>query len=335
MSLNRTDFEVKQRIAALPPIVRAQLTEILEEILNGSTQRNFSCATLIAGATALSGNVSLGESGDGVDLTAFGDTAGKYFKWDAATDSFILVGDLAVNTDKFTVDHATGNTVVGGTLDSTGDLTVGADKFNVDAGTGDTQIDGTLGVDGQATTAYEVGAKAGIPEFAVVEEGMGGFHKTILTLTDVPLTVSDDAGVGQWAAHLLYTFPTGLTHILGATANLDLSLEDDADCTWADPTVGTFGVGVTVMNDASIAGTQENIIAETAFSLPKTATTVTGPLHGKSAALVVDDGTTTGGLGDTALYLNIAAIPEVAAQAATTGTVSGTVTLLWASAGDF
>ena len=222
MSLNRTDFEVKQRIAALPPIVRAQLTEILEEILNGSTQRNFSCATLIAGATALSGNVSLGESGDGVDLTAFGDTAGKYFKWDAATDSFILVGDLAVNTDKFTVDHATGNTVVGGTLDSTGDLTVGADKFNVDAGTGDTQIDGTLNVDGQAVTAFEVGAKAGIPEFAVVEEGMGGFHKTILTLTDVPLTVSDDAGVGQWAAHLLYTFPTGLTHILGATANLDL-----------------------------------------------------------------------------------------------------------------
>lgn len=47
-ALNRTNFELMQRIAALPPIVRAQMTEILEEMMNGSTQREFSTSALTA-----------------------------------------------------------------------------------------------------------------------------------------------------------------------------------------------------------------------------------------------------------------------------------------------
>ena len=59
MGQNRTDFELKQRIAALPPIVRAQLTEILEEMMSGSTQRAFSASALTGPLTgSVTGNVT-------------------------------------------------------------------------------------------------------------------------------------------------------------------------------------------------------------------------------------------------------------------------------------
>lgn len=298
----------------------------------------------VTGATTLSalvatGNVVLGADAAGVDFTAYGATTGKFVQWDASDNAWKQVGDLIINTNKFTVDHLTGNTLIAGTLSVTGNLAVGNSKFNVTAANGNTQIDGTLGVDGATTTGYGNGTVAGVAEASVVEYGDGAFHKSVITFNAVPIGVSDDAGVGQWAAHLLYTMPTGLTAILGATCDMTLKLVDQGDpaVTWANPTVGTFGIGVTVITGASMSGVNENIIAETAFSLPKTDTYVEGPLHGKSTAVVIDDGTTTGGAGDTKLYINIAIIPEVAAQGAVaTGcTLSGTVTVLWASGGDF
>ena len=62
-----------------------------------------------------------------------------------------IIGNFAINTNKFTVDSATGNTLVAGTLDVTNDLKVNTDKVTIDSATGDTFIAGTLGVTGIVT----------------------------------------------------------------------------------------------------------------------------------------------------------------------------------------
>ncbi len=62
------------------------------------------------------------------------------------TDDFSFSGDFSVNTDKFTVASATGNTAVAGTLDVTSDLNVNTDKFTIASATGNTAVAGTLDV---------------------------------------------------------------------------------------------------------------------------------------------------------------------------------------------
>jgi hypothetical protein len=76
-----------------------------------------------------------------------------------------VTGDFAVNTNKFTVAAASGNTVVAGTLGVTGattlsstlaitgDVAVNTNKFNITAASGNTTIAGTLGVTGAVTGA--------------------------------------------------------------------------------------------------------------------------------------------------------------------------------------
>ncbi len=74
-----------------------------------------------------------------------------------------VVGNLSVDTNKFVVLAASGNTTVGGTMNvagataiagqltATGNFAVNVNKFNVTAATGNTAIAGTLGVAGLTT----------------------------------------------------------------------------------------------------------------------------------------------------------------------------------------
>ena len=62
-----------------------------------------------------------------------------------------IAGNLNVNTNKFKVNAANGNTLVAGTLSSTGNFAVNTDKFKVLAGSGNTTAKGTLAVDGATT----------------------------------------------------------------------------------------------------------------------------------------------------------------------------------------
>ncbi len=91
------------------------------------------------------------------------------------------LGNIAINTNKFTVARATGNTLVAGTFEATGastltgavgcaasitlgagadligsatsDITINTNKFTVAGATGNTVVAGTLGVTGVATVA--------------------------------------------------------------------------------------------------------------------------------------------------------------------------------------
>ena len=75
---------------------------------------------------------------------------------DIATTTDLVLGadsNITVNTDKFTVTGASGNTAVAGTLDVTGDVAVNTDKVTITAASGDTTIAGTLGITGKTSTS--------------------------------------------------------------------------------------------------------------------------------------------------------------------------------------
>lgn len=80
------------------------------------------------------------------------------------TGTFAVSGNLAINTDKFTVAASSGNTVVAGTLgvtgtstlaavNASGDFAIATSKFTVASASGNTVVAGTLGVTGTSTLA--------------------------------------------------------------------------------------------------------------------------------------------------------------------------------------
>lgn len=128
---------------------------ILANSIHDVTYDNSIPAFILSGAFA----GSLGTFGGNV-------TVGGTFGVTGATtlsSTLAVTGNIAVNTDKFTVTAASGNTLVAGTLAVTGAATlsstlavtgnvaVNTDKFNVTAASGNTAIAGTLAVTGAST----------------------------------------------------------------------------------------------------------------------------------------------------------------------------------------
>jgi hypothetical protein len=67
------------------------------------------------------------------------------------TGTLASTGNLAINTDKFTVNATSGNAVIGGSLSLTSHLNINTNKFSVLADSGNTTVAGTLGVTGATT----------------------------------------------------------------------------------------------------------------------------------------------------------------------------------------
>lgn len=109
----------------------------------------------------------------GVDVlaaTATGVTVTGTF---ATTGAYNVVGNFSVNTNKFNVTAASGNTTIAGTLgvtgaatlsstlDVTGNVAVNTNKFNVTAASGNTTVAGILGVTGATTLSAALTVSAG------------------------------------------------------------------------------------------------------------------------------------------------------------------------------
>jgi hypothetical protein len=158
-------------------------------------------------------------------------TAGGVKVITEGTGTTNISNDVAVNTDKMTVDSATGNTVVAGTLDVTGitslttDLTVNTDKMTVDGATGNTVIAGTLGVTGVTSLT------------------------TDLTVNTDKMTVDGATGDTAVAGTLDVTGNTTLTAILLTEKS-------------ADPGDPTEGSTVIWMSDGTEAGDDGDIMVK-------------------------------------------------------------------------
>lgn len=128
-----------------------------------------------AGVQMYSGNTNIGstaklkcstgltcaKSGDIVTMTSSPAISGTSL---VLSSTLEVDGNLSVNTNKFNVTAASGNTAIAGTANVVGDLSVATNKFNVTAASGNTAIAGTANVVGDfsiATNKFNVTAASG------------------------------------------------------------------------------------------------------------------------------------------------------------------------------
>jgi hypothetical protein len=178
-------------------------------------------------------------------------------------------------------------------------------------------------------TSDGVGAANGTGVSAV-EYGDGAVHKTVLTLDDVAIALTDEAGVVAYGGLKVYDFPAGAIVFLGATADLAVTKSSaGVNATWD----GDFGLGtVTASNNATLASTEQNLIPTTATPQAVDGATTAKGLSTSTESGVVFNGTSTA----IDAFLNVLVDD---ADHDVTGTAcnlifNGTITLVWANLGD-
>lgn len=197
--------------------------------------------------------------------------------------------------------------------------------------TGATDLGGTY-----AGATLTANAQAGTPPnsaVAVTELGAGFMHQTLLTITNLPMTLVD-ANVGGGAK--IYTFPEGNITVLGATATMAETTTSALASTLNASAVLSVGVGsviTTTQGGGTVTTTEQDIV--NAFSVTASATiAVAGAAaSGKITAttMLKYDGTTT----PVAIYLNCQVPTATDIDADATTTWSGTVRITWVHNGDY
>lgn len=188
-----------------------------------------------------------------------------------------------------------------------------------------THVFGTAPVFERApVTTVDVGAVNGAA-LAAAELGDGVMHKTVITMTNLVITMTDAGANGCHGAHKCYDWPEGRVLIHGAHAALAIAagaggITDTAALVCA---LGSAQVGV---DNATLTSTEANVIASTNATLSGGA----GAFEAVSGtALVHLDGSSTAA----DLFLNCA-VPDAGSTADDTLTCNGTITLLWSLLGD-
>lgn len=163
---------------------------------------------------------------------------------------------------------------------------------------------------------------------AAAAETGGLIRKTVLTLTNVPVTVGNTTGI-SFGGTKIYDFPAGRILILGSVlSNLtfDLSHEDNAT-----PISGTMGgdisVGTTAPSDGTLTNEDVDLIPST--SIDPISSGVAGAALAASAQL---DGT---GTAKDAFINVLIDNADVADGASDVILVNGTLTLIWCLLGDY
>lgn len=197
---------------------------------------------------------------------------------------------------------------------------------------GTVSVAGAIASAAAGTTTAGVGAKNG-STVSVVEQGNSVLHKTIITCTATPVTITDQAGTVQYGGTgKLYDFPEGLLLTLGAVIDgaITLGTTGTITNTWA----GGVALGTaTATTGSTLTGTEADILPEVDVAA---ATAKVGVVDAVSVAAVL---TESGGrwLDGTAtakdLYLNLV-VDDEATHTSGTGTFTGTITILWSLIGD-
>jgi hypothetical protein len=125
--------------------------------------------------------------------------------------------NIAINTDRFTVNASNGNTVVAGTLtvtggvsgalNTTGNFSVATNQFTVASATGNTQVNGTLGVNGATTLTGLLTANGGISSSGTLTfTGGASFSGTtdVQELREQVVAVSGTGPTLDWTAGNIY-----------------------------------------------------------------------------------------------------------------------------------
>jgi len=175
-------------------------------------------------------------------------------------------------------------------------------------------------VAGKSQIIGGIGAPNGTGVTAI--EGMGEVHTTVIDLSSVALTGTDNTIM--YFAQKVYDGPAGSILVLGATADLAIVGSNGV----ATSATGDFGLGSATCDSAgALSGTDQNIIPSTAITLSTFAADITGR---NAAAIAPLDGSST----NIDYYLNF--IIDAGSFTSTgTITVTGTITIAWINLGDY
>lgn len=158
------------------------------------------------------------------------------------------------------------------------------------------------------------------------ERGDGVVHQTVLQLASTPVTVANTTGA-SFGGVKLYDFPAGRVLVHGVTADLSF---DWSGTDIAAAGSGDFSLGSTITADATLDGTDVDLLPSTGMLDPFVAGVGTG--KGALAAGAQFDGTTTPV--DANLNIIIDDV-DVADAASDIVLVTGTVTITWVNLGDY
>jgi len=161
----------------------------------------------------------------------------------------------------------------------------------------------------------------------VVEDREGTTHRTVITLTNLPVATTDHTTNGAQGTQLLYTFPRGLINLLSGVANLSI-VGDGINITSTAAVVSAVG-SVVPATDPTLTSTEADMIPSFAATLTASA----GVVKGLGQTGHFYDNTTNTNATQLTANLNFA-IPDVGSSANGTLTVSGTITLNWFNVGD-
>ena len=157
------------------------------------------------------------------------------------------------------------------------------------------------------------------------------FRESVFTLTNTPVPLTDEAGVVAYGSVKFADLPAGAILFGGVVSDLDITkssagVNDDWD---GDFAIGTAAAG----NDASLSGTEADIIASVATPQASSGATTANGHSATAQACTVVDGTSTA----VDLYLNML-VDDADHDVTSTPCnliANGTITVVWANLGDY
>ena len=184
------------------------------------------------------------------------------------------------------------------------------------------------------TTLNNRGALGAITGVTVKEYGNAALHKTVITLTNAVMTMTEGstpASDAVWGTFPLYTFPVGHVIILGAHAVFPLGEIEAGTGGITDTGDLEFGMGTTARANQSnfaLAAAEKNMIPENVMTQMIGGLSVAIESAVLAAALYFD--------GTTACVANLNFITSHDDDCTGNDTliINGTITILWTMQGD-
>lgn len=158
---------------------------------------------------------------------------------------------------------------------------------------------------------------------SVAEYGDGTFHKTVLTLTAVPVTMRDTE---QGGGIQVYDFPVGSILRLGASGTIGVTTTSELASTLNTGVTCNWGVGSVTQANVTVATTEQDFVNVTAFTASATIDVAGADATGVGIGVVTPlDGTSTA----VNLFLNLAVAGATDIDGDATTTATGTINIAW------
>ncbi len=161
------------------------------------------------------------------------------------------------------------------------------------------------------------------------ELGDKQIHKTILTLTDFPVTMRDTE---QGGGVQIYDFPLGRILHLGSVATLAMTTTSVLANTLNTGVTCNFGVGTLTQSNATVTTTEQDLVNVAAWTAGTTIAVENTAASGVGAAVLAShDGSSTA----INAFLNLAVAGGTDIDGNATITVTGSITINWINVGTY